>query len=78
MPPTDRRYTQRDVPAAVELAEGSAGVTIDATSTRMIHEAITWRRAEDQIALIGEQSLELMPDACSSIAAQGIESPVNP
>jgi hypothetical protein len=44
----------------------------------MIHEAITWRRAEDQIALIGEQSLELMPDACSSIAAQGIESPVNP
>jgi filamentous hemagglutinin family protein len=76
MPSTDRTYTQTPPVESAELAE--LAKLSDAASGRFapngaIREAIAWRRDQHQIALIGEQSLELMPDACESVAAQAID-----
>ncbi|TAF56952.1 MAG: filamentous hemagglutinin N-terminal domain-containing protein [Oscillatoriales cyanobacterium] len=80
-PPTDRTYTSRGLSERIAVTDGSESPNLAVPTTGIIHEAITWRRIPGQIALIGEQSLELRPNACASDTADtalAIESPVTP
>jgi filamentous hemagglutinin family protein len=50
-------------------AEASEGVAVQV----LPEEAVAWRRDRGQLALVGEQSLELMPTACAAVATQAID-----
>jgi filamentous hemagglutinin family protein len=64
VPLTARIYTQIPSPEGVERSDVTP---IEIAPDGTIREAIAWQRREDQIALVGEQSLELTPDGCASM-----------
>ncbi len=69
---TNRPYRQIEPAELTETAQASDAARMDFAPDGTIQEAIAWRRVEDQIALVGEQSLELIPDACASVEARAI------